>query len=378
AGRRITHSRVVSDTKLRLALDVAPVRAQPAGVGLYVALLARELAARIPESLALIGIRREAAGLDDIGPVARLPFRSPSYHSWLQLHADRDARRWGATLAHYTNAAAPLRSRRPYVLTVHDLSLLRMPGTHPMSRRVIVPINLWSIARAKVIIAPSDWTAHELRRLGVSARRVVVIPHAPTLPATAAAAGGETSTIVERFGLEQGRYVLYAGTLEPRKNLVRLVDAFERLAREQPGLQLVLAGAPGWHYGGIARHIENSAVRNHIVLPGYLAPVDLAALIEHSGVVAYVSLYEGFGMPVLDAMALGAAVVTSDLTAMPEAAGGAGVLVDPLDVGGIARGLADGLSRREELSRGGRERAAGWTWADVAAEHLAIYRIASR
>jgi glycosyltransferase involved in cell wall biosynthesis len=358
----------------RVALDVAPVRSQPAGVGLYVARLARELTRIGVPEIALIGMRDEASGLEDAAAHASAvrSFSGRSYHAWLQLAADQQARSTGAQLVHYTNAAAPFVSRLPFVLTVHDLSVARMPRTHPAARWPILAVNVPAIARARAIIVPSAFTARELRRMGVSTRRVTVVPHAPTLSSPEGDAGVEVA--LRRFGLNRGEYVVSVGTLEPRKNAAGLVAAFERVAAEQPDLKLVLVGATGWHYAGIERRIDDSPARDQIVLTGYLPADEVADLIVGSGTFAYVSLYEGFGMPVLDAMALGAAVVTSRTTSLPEAAGGAAVLVDPRDPDDIARGIREALSRRSELVAAGRQRAEGWTWTDVAAAHIEVYR----
>ena len=361
----------MAEPNARVVLDVAPVRAEPAGVGLYVALLARELEGQASLSLGLIGVRADASAVAALA--ARLPhgpFSKRTYHAWMQLAAERDARALGAPLIHFTNAAAPLICRLPYVVTVHDLSVMRKPMTHPVARWGIIPVNLAAVARARQVIVPSAWTARELARIGVDGRRVVVIPHAPTL----APPGAGGADALARLGLEQGRYVLYFGTLEPRKNVVRLIGAFERLARDRPDLRLVLAGGRGWRFDGIERRIAASPIGDRIVTPGYVPDMDLAALIVNAAVVAYVSLYEGFGMPVLDAMALGTPVVTSRTTAMPEAAGGAALLVDPRDEADIARGIAAALADREGLAERGRARAATRSWADVADEHVAVYR----
>jgi len=360
----------VIEHNAKLALDVAPVRAEPAGVGLYVALLARELERRLPTSLGLIGARDEARALATLDArLPRRPFSKRSYHAWMQLAAERDARALGAQLIHFTNAAAPLMCRLPYVVTVHDLSVMRMPMTHPVARWGVIPVNLAAVARARTVIVPSRWTALELARIGVAERRVVVIPHAPTLELPP---GGDD--VLGRLGLEPGRYVLYFGTLEPRKNIVRLIGAFERVWRDRPDLRLVLAGGRGWRFAGIERRIAQSPISERIVTPGYVPDMDLAALVVNSGVVAYVSLHEGFGMPVLDAMALGTPVVTSRSTAMPEAAGGAAILVEPRDEADIARGIAAALADRAGLAERGRARAAQRSWADVAQEHVAVYR----
>jgi len=360
----------VAEQNGRLVLDVAPVRAEPAGVGLYVALLARELERRSSLSLGLIGVRDEASALTTLdAQLPRRPFSKRTYHAWMQLAAERDARALGARLIHFTNAAAPLICSLPYVVTVHDLSVMRKPMTHPVARWGIIPVNLAAVARARQVIVPSAWTARELARIGVDGRRVVVIPHAPALSPS-----GAGDDVVARLGLEPGHYVLYFGTLEPRKNVVRLIGAFERLAHDRPDLRLVLAGGRGWRFDGIERRIAESPISDRIVTPGYVPDMDLAALIVNAAVVAYVSLYEGFGMPVLDAMALGTPVVTSRTTAMPEAAGGAAVLVDPRDEADIARGIAAALADRRGLAERGRARAATRSWIDVADEHVAVYR----
>ena len=294
---------------------------------------------------------------------------------WTQRRADRAARQAGAALVHYTNAMAPLIGRIPYVVTVHDLSVMRMPRTHPVKRWPVVLANLVAIRGARVIIVPSQFTARELGRIGVDQRRIVVIPHAPTLPAAAAA---DTEASLRSLGVERGAYLLFIGTLEPRKNVARLVEAFELLADEHPHLKLVLAGARGWHYGPIGRRLEASAVRDRIVLPGYVPAATLATLVSNCAAFVYPSLYEGFGMPVLDAMALGAPVVTANRTATLEAAAGAAALVDPADVSDIARGIRESLGSRDGYRARSLARASGRTWTDVAREHVDTYRFAMK
>jgi alpha-1,3-rhamnosyl/mannosyltransferase len=362
----------------RIALDVAPILANPAGVGLYAALLARGLV-NAEADVRLIGLRDEAGFPGGTPSAPALAFTGPTYHVWIQAGADRDARSLGSNLVHYTNAAGPVVSRLPYVVTVHDLSVLRMPETHPVRRWPVVLFNVAAIARARLIIVPSAFTARELGRLGVDRRRVAVVPHAPTLGASDAggASGAESADeTLATWGLDRGGYLLYVGTLEPRKNVARLVEAFERIAPDRPGLKLVLAGAPGWHYGPIGRRIAASTQRERIVLTGYAEPETLAPLIANSAAVAYVSLYEGFGMPVLDSMALGTPVVTSNRTATVEAAGGAATLVDPYDVADIARGLAAVLDSPDEFRARALARAGTRDWTDVAREHLDAYRFA--
>jgi len=300
-------------------------------------------------------------------------FRGRNYHGWLQLHADADARRAGASVAHYTNAAAPLLTRLPFVLTVHDLSVLRMPGMHPRARVMTTPVMLAAVQRAAAIVVPSDWTARELQRsLRVATRRITVIEHAPQDAASESRRSG--SSVVDRHGLSDGAYILSVGTIEPRKNLTRLIEAFELVAVERPDLKLVLAGARGWHSDAILERVGESPLADRMVVTGHIAEPELIDLMRASAAVAYVSLYEGYGMPIIEAMAAGAPVVASRNSAMPQAAGGAAVLVDQHEAADIARGIREALGNRAELVAAGLNRTKGRDWTTVAAEHIDVYR----
>jgi glycosyltransferase involved in cell wall biosynthesis len=365
------------DRGWRLALDVAPVRQRPTGVGVYARSLATGLAPVLPGELTLIGLRADV----DLGPsippsVARVPFDGRNYQQWLQFRADRVSRRAGAHLVHYTNASAPVMTRLPFVLTVHDLSLLRMPRSHPAMRLATLPMSLAAIGRARSIIVPSRSTARELSRLlRVASRRVTVVEHAQSSSLSTVV---PDPTVVDRLGLAGCRYLLSVGTVEPRKNHRRLIGAFESLAARDPDLRLVLVGDPGWRSEPIYRRIAASPVADRIVMAGYVPDAALAALIAGSAAVCYISTYEGFGLPVIEAMAVGAAVVTSRVSSLPQAAGGAGVLVDPFDQADIARGIAEAMARRDELVAAGWTRTRGRTWRDVALETVEVYRWALR
>ena len=181
------------------------------------------------------------------------------------------------------------------------------------------------------------------------------------------------SDAVQRFGLSPSRYVLYFGTLEPRKNIARLVGAFERVSATRPDLRLVLAGAPGWHYAGIARRIADSPARDRIITTGYVETPTL----RRSSAAVPPSLTCRFtrasACPCSMPWPLGASVVDLRTTAMPEAAGGAAILVDPRDEA-RSRGASMPRSNAATTSvRLGLARAARRTWADVAEEHLDVY-----
>jgi glycosyltransferase involved in cell wall biosynthesis len=258
---------------------------------------------------------------------------------------------------HCPTQRAPVRSPVPLVVTFHDLAVLRHSEmfnrwTREYSRRALP-----RVARAATrLIAVSEFTKRELLdMLDVPEEKVRVIPNAVGKPFTAE---GEAT---------EGDYVLAVSTLEPRKNLPRLVEAFQRAGLN--GCRLVVAGMRGW--GDVS--LNGSGV----TWIGFVGDDELARLYRGARAVAYVPLYEGFGMPVLEAMACGASVVAAETPAVAEVAGSAAVLVDPLDSDAIAAGLNEAIDRREELRERGLERARAFDWHDVARETVAVYREAA-
>jgi glycosyltransferase involved in cell wall biosynthesis len=355
----------------RIAVDVGPARTPATGVSVYLVELARALEMVAPGSIVRIGVRRDGPLADRLRD-GDTELRGRNYVDWLLRRADHDARQAGCGLVHYTNALAPL-GGLPFVLTIQDLSLIRMAGAHPRPRLVTIPLLVKAARAARVVIVPSEATRRELRRLlHVPDARIVTVPLAARTPLV----GSQERQILDEFDLRAGDYILTIGTIEPRKNHVRLLAAFERLARGHPDLRLVIVGAWGWHSNRFRRALVASPVQDRVILTGHRTDGEVAALLHGCLVMAYPSLYEGFGLPVVEAMAAGIPVVTSRISSLPEAAGGSAVLVDPYDVGSIVDGLLDAMSRREELAAGGLVRVAGRTWRDVAAETVDVYRIA--
>jgi len=241
----------------------------------------------------------------------------------------------------------PLRARPAVVATVHDAAVLRYPTAFPAWHRHTGRLALRQAVRsADAIVAVSAFTRDELTELlGVSPDRVRVVPN------------GVDPVFTSSGPVASGDYVLTVGTLEPRKNLARAVEA-ARLA----GVELRVVGARGW--GGVE-------------IPSWVGRVDddeLAALYRGARCLVFPSLYEGFGIPILEAMACGVPVVTSRGGATEEVAGGAAVLVDALDIAAIAAGIAEAEERREELRPLGLERARAFTWAHAADAVEALWR----
>jgi glycosyltransferase involved in cell wall biosynthesis len=258
---------------------------------------------------------------------------------------------------HCPTHRAPVRSRVPLVVTLHDIAVLRHPELFNRWTREYSRVVLPRVARAaRRVIAASEFTRLELlSTLGLPEEKVRVIPHAvgPPFVADGAAADGD--------------YVLTVGTLEPRKNLERLVDGFRRSGLN--GSRLLVAGMRGW--GGV------EVAGERVEQLGFVPDDELARLYRGARCLAYLSAYEGFGLPLLEAMACGAPVVAAAAGSAPEVTGGAAVLVDPDDPDAIAAGLAEAVERRDELRARGLERARAFSWEAVARATVDVYREAA-
>jgi glycosyltransferase involved in cell wall biosynthesis len=353
-----------------VAFDAGPARPSPTGVGVYVRDLGLALKGSFGDRIRIFGSRRDGP----LAPVADRFMQMERYQIWLQRWGSREALLTGAELAHYTNAVAPLRSALPFVITVQDLSVLRFPRYHPVRRVATTPIMVWAIRRARRVLVPSTATANEVMRLlRVRSDRLLVTELAPAVQQEAVPTD-RANAILRSLDLDDGPYVLSIATLEPRKNIHRLVAAFEFVAYQRT--RLVLLGGRGWHTSVIDRAIERSPARARIRVLGYVSDEERAALLQQCAVFAYVSIYEGYGLPVVEAMRVGAPVVTSRVSSMPEAAGGAAVLVDPYDVASIGAGVNEAAARHDELREAGLSRTRDLTWERTAEATAAAYESA--
>jgi glycosyltransferase involved in cell wall biosynthesis len=324
---------------LRVGLDVAPLLQTRAGTARWVN-----------------GLRRGLEARDDVD-VVPLSWGGPGRWTavardvlWYPALLPRAAAQARVDVLHCTIFRAPPRARVPTILTVHDLAVLRHPAVFPAWTRLYGRTALRPTIRAvDRVFAVSEFSKREVVELaGVDAERVDVVPNAlePVFRPDGEAAAGE--------------YVLAVGTLEPRKNLARVVESTARV-----GVQLRLVGAPGWGEAGVAGA--------HVSWLGRIDDEELAAAYRGARCLVFPSLYEGFGIPALEAMACGTPVVTSAGGATEEVVGSAAVLVDPLDVASIAAGIEEADRRRDELVRAGLERARLHTWERAVAAAVAGY-----
>lgn len=372
---------------MRIGLDGLPLTAAKTGVGHYTLELARELARleggshfelvypstyppiegqALPSNLKLERVR--------VGPLGR---------HWWSAGLPRYIRSHDFTLFHGTNYDIPWWRRCATVLTIHDLSLLLHPETHPRRSVNRARRRLPTMVRiADAVITPTESVRGEVcERFEISSEKVFAIPEAARacfrpLPLAA--------TAEVRRRLEIGDdFLLTVGTLEPRKNLLVLVSAFAEVKRalSQSNLQLVIAGGRGWLSGPLFEAIERSPVRDSIVLTDYLHDDDLQALYSSCRAFIYPSIYEGFGLPPLEAMACGAPVIVSRIPSLLETTGAAAWHFDSGDVGELAEkilALLGDENAQLSLSAAGQLRAAEFSWENTARLTWRVYEEASR
>jgi glycosyltransferase involved in cell wall biosynthesis len=350
--------------------------AAPGGIGTYVRELLRTLPT-LEDPPTLVGFQASGHAIPQMEiPIVEVPGSiRRTYPSWALVGRPplppelRDV-----DVVHATNPAAvpPVGAGQALVVTVHDLAFDVYPQTFPPTWRRLYRAGARAAARrAAMILTPSTATATDLQEhYHVAAERIRVTPLASSLPR----GDLDVAAVLDRLGIPRP-YLLCPATLEARKNQTRLVRAYRQVAPEVPHA-LVLAGPDGWRTDALEDQLRTEGPGT-VLRTGLLRGDDLDAVIRGADAVAYPSLYEGFGLPIVEAMQRGVPVVTSTAPACVETAGGAAIVVDPEDVGGLADAVATVLTDaevRDSLISRGRERAEGFSWEATARATLDAYR----
>ena len=386
-----TRRALPAEVPVRVCLDATAVPARPAGAGRYVLDLAAALDERDDVKLTVICRRGDEArwqsGPGDNLALGRAPTRRPLRLAWEQLRLPAILDRLPVDVHHGPHYTMPERASLPQVVTVHDLSLLEHPSWHEPAKVAFFRRAIRvAAARADAIVAVSASTAERLHALLAPRAPVHVIPHGvdlarfrPLDPDDVEGAVLDRAAL-RRIGAVQP-YVAFVGTLEPRKDVPTLIRAFDRLAAGHRGLNLVLAGGRGWGIRAVEAAAEAAVHGHRVRMVGYISEEQKAALLRGAAAVAYPSLEEGFGLPALEALACGAALVTSAGSPMAEVAGEAALAVPPGNAGALAWALERILgdpATKERLRRQGPLMARPHTWERSARGHMDAYRLAMK
>jgi len=368
---------------MRIGIDGLPLTEILTGIGHYTNELAQHLALETDEDeIEVVSPRAFLPAFNNhTERPGNLRFSrarvSPLTRRWWSIGLPRYIRRHSLGVFHGTNFEVPLQKVCPTVLTIHDLSMWLHPESHEKKLVRRARRRLPAMARAAtMIITPTESVRQEVHEhLRIPLETIVAVPEAARscfrpLDAT------RTAETRKRLGIGD-EFLLFVGTVEPRKNLTTLLHAFEAIlrTRQQP-LQLVIAGRRGWLVDDLFDSLKHSPNANQIVLPGYLPDEDLCALYSSCAAFIYPSIYEGFGLPPLEAMACGAPVIASNIPAIKEVMDPAGRLISPDNAQELTHALLellDSVSARKELSAAGVKRAAQFSWARTASATRNVY-----
>ena len=364
----------------RIGIDGTPLLGERSGVGNYTGRLLAALLKLTPQWEYLLFSNRPLNGLEtelqNATQVKR--YFQRSRWLWMQTVLPGSIRRTRADLCHFTNALAPLWQPAPFVLTIHDASLYVYGHYHPRARHLTMRMTLPIVARrASAIITVSNHSRDELVTiLGLPREKIHVVYEAAAQCFRPVREPGTLSYLRRKYRLPD-KFLLFVGTLEPRKNLVRLARAIGRVRRQGLEHKVVLVGPMGWMMEGFEREVEALGLKDDIIYLGYVAGDDLPGIYSLATAFVFPSLYEGFGLPPLEAMACGTPVLTSDRSSLAEVCGEAALLVDPNSEKAIAAGLTRLLrdeTLQHELRQRGLQHVKQYSWERAARETASIYR----
>ncbi len=376
----------MSGTGPLVGVDARSVAGQPTGVGRYVrnlvgAMARSEAAPRLrlylPRSMDAdwgAGVEERVLGLP--GALGGLDNAFTWNHVRLPAHLAREP----VDLLHGPFYTLPAVCPCPAVVTIHDISF----ALHPewFTRRARLAFGGFaasSARRARHVLTVSECSRRDIiDRFGVPASRVTAVHLAPDPGFTPVSDPDRIAAVRAKYGAPEG-YILYVGSISPRRNIPRLLDAFARVARDRKDAFLLIAGSVEPPSPPVDPLIRARGLERRARCTGYVDGADLPALYSGASLVAYPSLYEGFGLPVVEAMACGVPVIASNTSCFPEVAGDAALLVDPHDTGALAEGIAALLSDarlRESLVARGLRRASEFSWDRAAEATIAVYRAA--
>lgn len=370
---------------MRIAFDGTTLTPGRTGVGYYTEHLLQHLAREVEatgDELIVVS-NRPIDTQAPLPPHVRVHqgHRFPVRIGWMQMRAARALEAIKADVAHFTNGMIPFAAPVSTVVTIHDLSLKLYPECHPIRRRLLNrPLMQVAMRQASAIVTVSNSTRRDLLRLhGVPADRVSVVHEAASPAFRPVRDRAQLHLVRAKYALPE-RFVLYVGTIEPRKNLGRLMAAMAQARAAGIPHHLVCVGPYGWSSRDLSGLIDRLGLTPYVHFTGYVPFEDLPVLYNLGELFVFPSLYEGFGLPVVEAMACGTPVITANSSSLVEIAGDAAVTIDPSSTDALADailGLAMDEEHRRDLSARGLSRSRAFSWTQTAKEMLAVYQRAA-
>lgn len=369
---------------MRIGVDLSAIQPTKSGVDWYTHRVIQEMMNLLgpDEQMYLFsnretGFEPEADGRDNVTVVRNgFTYQEP----WRQFILPGLLRRHNIDVCFFTNFVLSVAASCPMVLTIHDLSVWLYPRTHSLRNviwaRMLVPI---STRRSRSIIADSNNTKIDIVHLIKARSSKVSVIHLGAPDECNPEPQPEDEEAMQHYGIIKP-YILFVGTLEPRKNLNMLIQGFDQVAKSRPDIHMVLAGRRGWMAQAIFDELERRDLLGRVHITGYVKEQYLPALYRQASAFIYPSLYEGFGLPPLEAMSSGTPVIVSNSSSLPEVVGDAGLYVDPLSADDMARAMEAVVSDPElamSLRNKGLERAKQFSWKKTAERTLDILREAA-
>jgi glycosyltransferase involved in cell wall biosynthesis len=372
---------------MRIGIDTTPLPARPVGAGNYIIQLVNALTrldAELDEHELVIFAHRENRQAFDPAADDRVswiltPHLSPVMRLlWEQVSLPRLARKQRLDLLHSLHYTRPLWLPCASVVTLHDMTFFLQPELHTRVKRFFFPRAIrYSARHATALIADSESTRQDaIRMLNIDPQKITTALLGAT-PNFHPISESELLTATRKKYNLPDDFILYVGLVEPRKNLPLLIRALASLRQQGYPIPLVIVGRFGWRHAAVLEQIEQLGLKEHVIFTGYVPQADLPILYNLASVFVYPTLYEGFGLPVLEAMACGAAVVTSAVSSLPEIVGDTGLLVPPGDEPALAQAIASLLSDQEmaaRLSQAAQTRALEFSWKRTAQKTWQVYQ----
>jgi glycosyltransferase involved in cell wall biosynthesis len=369
---------------MRIGIDVTPLPPNPVGAGNYIIQLVRALASVETEHEFVVFAQQSGRELIDIPAKPNVKWvilsdKSPGQRLlWEQIALPRLVRRAGVELLHSLHYTRPLVLPCASVVTFHDLTFFLLPDLHTRAKRVFFPMAMrFSALKADALLSVSESTRQDaIRLLHIPAEKIFTTPLGVNEEFHIISDQAILESCRLRYKLPE-KFILFVGLLEPRKNLPLLLKAYAQLLKIEDAPRLVIVGRPGWGYKEILQQIDVLNLKDKVHFTGYVPAQDMPIVYNLAQVFVYPSIYEGFGLPPMEAMACGTPVITTDVSALRDHVGEAGILIPSQDEEALVQAMRKILldpDLRKLLSLRGRQQVANFTWKRTALETMKVYQ----